>query len=285
MDDVSQFDRADHGLLPVAVEQWGCLVFVNLDAGPAPLAEQLGDLPQRLAGYRLDEWRGRPQQGATRSRPTTSSSPRTSWSTTTCPGCTRGWSRCRRSKAHHRWQGAGMYTGMCTSPIAANTDEGGWKGLPPISGLCESDATSARFVVAVPQRRAQRAAQPRVRHARAPADPAGRTLETTYLLAHPESSRGRTRTRRSTAWRPSGTRSTARTSRSSSASSRVSGSLAYPGGRMCYRFEEPLHRFQNMVVDRMVGIRRDPARGRRVRERHVRRAERRGLTPLFRSSR
>ena len=29
---------------------------------------------------------------------------------------------------------------------------------------------------------------------------------------------------------------------------------AYAGGRMCYRFEEPLHRFQNMVIDRMVGI-------------------------------
>jgi len=33
---------------------------------------------------------------------------------------------------------------------------------------------------------------------------------------------------------------------------------AYPGGRMCYRFEEPLHRYQNMIVDRMVGIRRIP---------------------------
>jgi len=28
---------------------------------------------------------------------------------------------------------------------------------------------------------------------------------------------------------------------------------------MCYRFEEPLHRFQNMIIDRMVGIDRVPA--------------------------
>jgi hypothetical protein len=27
---------------------------------------------------------------------------------------------------------------------------------------------------------------------------------------------------------------------------------------MWYRFEEPLHRFQNMVIDRMVGRRRIP---------------------------
>jgi len=32
----------------------------------------------------------------------------------------------------------------------------------------------------------------------------------------------------------------------------------FPGGPMCYRFEEPVHRFQNMVADRMVGLRRVP---------------------------
>jgi choline monooxygenase len=32
----------------------------------------------------------------------------------------------------------------------------------------------------------------------------------------------------------------------------------FPGGRLCYRFEESLHRFQNMVIDRMVGQRRVP---------------------------
>ena len=29
----------------------------------------------------------------------------------------------------------------------------------------------------------------------------------------------------------------------------------YRGGRMCYHFEEPVHRFQNMVIDRMLNIR------------------------------
>lgn len=32
----------------------------------------------------------------------------------------------------------------------------------------------------------------------------------------------------------------------------------FPGGRLCYRFEEPLNRFHNMVADRMVGRRRIP---------------------------
>ncbi len=33
---------------------------------------------------------------------------------------------------------------------------------------------------------------------------------------------------------------------------------AYRGGRMCYQFEETLHRYQNMVIDKMVGIDRIP---------------------------
>jgi len=37
------------------------------------------------------------------------------------------------------------------------------------------------------------------------------------------------------------------------------GAQAFPGGRMCYRFEESIHRFQNMIIDLMTGRRRVPA--------------------------
>jgi choline monooxygenase len=33
---------------------------------------------------------------------------------------------------------------------------------------------------------------------------------------------------------------------------------AYPGGRMCFRFEEPIHRFQNIIIDLMTGNPRIP---------------------------
>ena len=33
---------------------------------------------------------------------------------------------------------------------------------------------------------------------------------------------------------------------------------AFTGGRMCLKFEEPLHRYQNWVADRMCGIHRVP---------------------------
>jgi phenylpropionate dioxygenase-like ring-hydroxylating dioxygenase large terminal subunit len=50
------FDRDELGLLPVAVDTWGPFVFANPDADAAPLAEQLGELPQLVAdgGIEID---------------------------------------------------------------------------------------------------------------------------------------------------------------------------------------------------------------------------------------
>ena len=48
------FDREAHSLLPVAVGTWGPFVFVNPDAGAAPLAEALGELPALLAEGGVD---------------------------------------------------------------------------------------------------------------------------------------------------------------------------------------------------------------------------------------
>jgi choline monooxygenase len=42
------------GLMPVRVEELCGLVFVNLDPDAVPLAELVGDLPQRLAPYRIE---------------------------------------------------------------------------------------------------------------------------------------------------------------------------------------------------------------------------------------
>jgi Rieske 2Fe-2S family protein len=44
-------DKSGLGLLPARVEESMGLVFVNLDLGATPLAELLGDLPQRLEPY------------------------------------------------------------------------------------------------------------------------------------------------------------------------------------------------------------------------------------------
>jgi choline monooxygenase len=255
---VTAFDKDDYGLHPVRVAAWGCLVFVCLDPDAPSLESELGDLPARLAGYRLDE-----QKLLRRVDYEIAAN----WKLVGenfmeyyhLPWVHPGLVKVSPLKDHHRWQGEGMYVGFCTSPIAANTEDGGWQGLPALHSLEESDATSARFawlfpnvaLNALPNHTFVMLTRPIA---------TGRTEEATYLLAHPDA-----------------------IAASPDADSDVDGLLAFwdevnredigivervqlgladpafTGGRLCYRFEESVHRFQNMVVDRMLGLRRVPA--------------------------
>ena len=97
MRDVRAFDRADYGLLRVAVESLGPARVREPRRGRRDAVRAAGR-PARADG-RLPPRRmgARPRRPSTTSPPTTSCSPRTSWSTTTCPGSTRAWSRSRRS--------------------------------------------------------------------------------------------------------------------------------------------------------------------------------------------
>jgi choline monooxygenase len=49
-----KLDKRRLGLMPVRVEEMCGLIFVNLDPDAAPLADLVGDLPQRLAPYRIE---------------------------------------------------------------------------------------------------------------------------------------------------------------------------------------------------------------------------------------
>jgi choline monooxygenase len=259
MSGVVAFDKADYALHPARADSWGCLVFVCLDPGAPPLVEELGDLPERLAGYRLDEHRllRRVEYEID-----------ANWKLVAenfmeyyhLPWVHPGLVKVSPLKAHHRWQGAGMYAGFCTSPIAANTDDGGWHGLPALATLDESDATSARFAWLFPNIALNALPNHTFLLLARPAGPT-RTRETAYLLAHPDSIAGagdaldRETDSLLEFWDEVNREDIGIVQR-------VQAGLAdtvYTGGRMCYRFEESVHRFQNMVVDRMVGIRRVPA--------------------------
>ncbi len=49
------FDPSQAGLIAIRLETWGGFMFVNFDPDAAPLAAYLGDLPERVAAYRLDD--------------------------------------------------------------------------------------------------------------------------------------------------------------------------------------------------------------------------------------
>ena len=57
MAEVTDFDKADHGLFPVPLETWRGFVFVNLDPGAEPLAAFLGGFMARAAPYPLERLR------------------------------------------------------------------------------------------------------------------------------------------------------------------------------------------------------------------------------------
>ncbi|OZM71112.1 (2Fe-2S)-binding protein [Amycolatopsis antarctica] len=250
------FDRADYGLLTVAVDTWGFLLFVNLDADPAPLSDQLGDLPRRFADYRLDQWtpRRRRTYDVAANYKLIGENFMEYYH---LPWVHPELNQVSRFSDHYRWQGPGMYTGMCTTPVSRNSDSGGWDGLSPLSSLGAQDADSGRFVwlfpscalVVLPNHAFVLLNRPVA---------ANRTVETAVLLTHPESADDE----RAEAdldqleqfWDIVNRQDVEIVERVQEGIENP----AYRGGRMCFRFEEPLHRFQNMVIDRMVGLDRVP---------------------------
>jgi Rieske 2Fe-2S family protein len=57
MEEVDGFERGEYPLRSVACETWDGHIFINLAPQPAPLADQLADLPARFAPWRMQELR------------------------------------------------------------------------------------------------------------------------------------------------------------------------------------------------------------------------------------
>jgi choline monooxygenase len=252
MSEVRDFDKADYGLHPARVDVLGPIVFICLDPDAPALAEELGDLTARLSGYRL---------GDQRLVRRVDYEIEANWKLIGenfmeyyhLPWVHPGLVKVSPLKDHHRWQGAGMYVGFCTSPIAANTDDGGWHGLPALATLDEDDAVSARFAWVFPSMAVNALPNHTFLMILRP-DGAGRTRESTYLLAHGDRHDEGAVAELLRFWDEVNREDIGIVER-------VQLGLAdptYTGGRMCYRFEESVHRFQNMVIDRMLGIRRVP---------------------------
>jgi choline monooxygenase len=250
MSEVKGFDKADYGLLPVRAESWGFLVFVNLDPEAAPLTEQLGDLPDRFSDYRLNEWRVVREKGyevAANYKLVGENF------LEYYPELVQ----VSRIEDHYRWQGPGLYSGFCTNPISQNTEGGGWQGLPPVSTLRGDDAESGRFVLLFPNI----AISVLPNHAFIiVANPVGpdRTVEKSVILSHPESLDNPDAEKELDQlmgfWDLVNLQDIEIVERVQEGISNP----AYRGGRMCYQFEETLHRYQNIVIDKMVGIDRIP---------------------------
>jgi phenylpropionate dioxygenase-like ring-hydroxylating dioxygenase large terminal subunit len=254
MTDVRAFDKDDYPLFPVRAETWGPLIVVSLEPDVMPLEDWVGDLSDRLDGYSLDTWEVQARKdydiGA-------------NWKLVAenfmeyyhLPWVHPELAKVSRIQDHYRYQGPGMYTGMTTTPISG--DSPAWLALPPDPGVRGTDLEAGRFMLLFPT--AALSVLPNhcflmllepVSH--------DRTLERCYILTHPSSIEGEGATAALAGllefWDHVNLEDV-------SIVEDVQLGLStpeYQGGRMCYRFEEPVHRFQNMVIDRMVGLDRVP---------------------------
>jgi len=249
------FDKADYGLLPAHVASWANVVFVSLEEQPPPLDTWLGDLPRRLAGYGLDDM----TVVAERSYDVVAN-----WKLIAenfmeyyhLPWVHPELVKVSRIEDHHRFQGPGLYTGMSTSPINTDTASG-WTALTGAPELGSDDAVSGRFIWVLPNL-ALSVLPNHVFTVLVTPVAHDRSIERTTIGLPPHTatdpSIGPALEQLATFWDHVNSEDIAIVERVQEGIA----TEAYTGGRMCFRFEEPLHRFQNIVIDRMVGIDRIP---------------------------
>lgn len=240
------FDRADFGLAPVRVEAWGVLLFACLSSETPPLLEWLGDLPERMAGYDLDRWCKREEQTI---------EIKANWKLITenfqeyyhLKWVHPELSKVSRVSDHYRYQGPGMYCGQTTTPVTGD-ERDDWLKLPPMPGLDESDVCSGRFVAIFPNVLLSVLPNHVFVMRLDPAAP-GLTTETCTFLLPPETievdEAAFAPTRKF--WLEVNAEDIDIVERGQRGL--TAGAVA--AGPLSPRFEEPLHRFHNMVADLM----------------------------------
>lgn len=251
------FRKDDYGLLPVRVDTWGCFVFVSLRPALPPLATYLGDLLARYAGFPLDALvpvRHKDYRIAS------------NWKLVAenfleyyhLPWVHPELTTVTAIEMHRRNQGPGMYMSFFASPLARGATPIDADYLPAMPGLDAVAATSGYFPLVFPNVAAFIMPHHVFSLVMTPAAP-GETLESADLLVHPSvlaEPQIECKLDEIFAFYDMVNLQDVR------AVERVQvgiQSRAYRGGRMSYRFEEPLHRFQNMVADYMTGAPRVPA--------------------------
>ena len=256
LSDTALFDKKNYGLLPLSVQTWGFLVFVNLSKKTTPLEEWLGDIPQKFQSHVLENWEifGEKNYDVASNYKLIEENFMEYYH---LPFVHPELTNVSRMEDHHRSQGAGMYTGMMTTPVSRDVDSV-WLNLPPAHGLNKEHLEAAYHICIFPN--VTITILPN--HAFCMiTDPicANQTRERTFLLSPPGTLDNESHTSMFLElvnfWDMVNTQDLGIVERVQQGLSNT----AFTGGRMCPKFEEPLHRYQNWVADRMCGIHRVPS--------------------------
>jgi len=256
LSDTALFDKQNYGLLPLSVQTWGFLVFVNLSAQTTTFEEWLGDLPQKFQSHVLENWEISKEKNfdvASNYKLIEENFMEYYHLPFVHPELTS----VSRMEDHHRSQGAGMYTGMLTTPVSRDMDSV-WLNLPAAQGLNKEHLEAAYHICIFPN--VTITILPN--HAFCMiTDPirANQTRERTFLLSPPGTLDNESHTSMFLElvkfWDMVNTQDLGIVEQVQLGLSNT----AFTGGRMSPKFEEPLHRYQNWVADRMCGIHRVPS--------------------------
>ncbi len=251
---VEAFDHEDYGLLQVRADTWGCLLFVCLDATTPDLDTCFGDLSDRLSGYGLQRWA---------IHDTLDVEIAANWKLIVenfseyyhLPFVHPELIKVSRVEDHYRYQGSGMYLGMTTTPVSGD-ERNDWSTMPPAIGLGASDLRSGRFIALFPNVLLSVLPNHTFVIVLEPLT-ADRTRERCAWLLPPGSpaiDAGHFALTR-TFWIDVNNEDIDFVQRAQRGLERGS----FLPGRLSPRFEEPLHRFHNMVADHLTASPAMPA--------------------------
>ena len=254
--DKSSFNKIKLGLLPLEVKTWGFLIFVNLSSKPTKFNEWIGDLPENFESHGLDNWE---------------ISSETNYDVASnykliaenfmeyyhLPFVHPELTNVSRVEDHQRFQGSGMYSGSLTTPVSREINSV-WLNLPAVNGLDKIQRKTAYHIWIFPN----------VAFTLLPnhafcmiTDPIryNKTIERTFLLTPSGSLNNENNAKMFseliTFWDLINTQDL-------KIVERVQDGLknpAFSSGKLSFEFEEPLHRFQNWIADKMCGIYRIPS--------------------------
>ncbi len=251
---VEGFDPDDYPLKPVRIDTFAGIVFACLDPTIAPLTEWFGDLAEKLSGYGLDRWSVR--AGGTVEI-------EANWKLLTenyqeyyhLTWVHPELAKVSRVKDHYRFQGSGMYCGQTTTPVSGD-DRNDWLAMPAAPGLGPSDSQSGRHIALFPNVMLSVLPNHAFVILLEPLSPSRTRERYAWLLppsaeSIPEADFELTKT----FWIDVNNEDIDICERSQRGLARG----GFSEGRYSVRFEEPLHRFANMIADRFQRIDRIPA--------------------------
>ena len=247
---IEDFDPNVFGLQEIRVGAFAGVIWASLNPDVPDLVDWFGDLGNRLAGYGLERYEV---------RRSVTVNVQADWKLLTenfQEYYHLAWVHPELAKVskvddHYRFQGPGRYCGQTTTPISAG-DNDEWTTLQNGSGLSSSDAESGRHIALFPN--VMLTLLPN--HA------------CTFLLEPVEPGKSREHISWSTPYQPSpddldklvdfwvlvNDQDIDICQKAQRGIERG----RFKGGRLSPRFEEPLHRFYNMLADRFEGIDRCP---------------------------